>query len=69
MFAKQPLNDNSLMPFGMHRGKKLANVPAKYLLWLYNNGCSDPYVKNYIVSNLEILKKEVQNFTTYKTKN
>lgn len=65
MFAQTTLNDNSPMPWGMHKGKKMANVPAKYLLWLYNGGCVDPYVKAYIVSNLEILKKEVQNQTTY----
>lgn len=52
------LTDNSLMPFGKFKGKTMINVPAKYLLWLYNEGCSDEGVKNYIISNLEILKKE-----------
>lgn len=31
------MNDESIMPFGKHKGEKLANVPADYLLWLYDN--------------------------------
>lgn len=30
------LTDESLMPFGKHKGEKMANVPASYLLWLYD---------------------------------
>lgn len=33
--------DSTPMPFGKYDGKKLANVPASYLLWLRSNGCSD----------------------------
>ena len=52
------LNDNSLMPWGKHKGEKMANVPASYLLWLFDNGkcCKD--VKDYIVKNKEELKIE-----------
>jgi uncharacterized protein (DUF3820 family) len=28
--------DKSLMPFGKHKGTALANVPASYLLWIYD---------------------------------
>ncbi len=28
------LTDDSPMPFGKHRGEKMADVPASYLLWL-----------------------------------
>lgn len=27
------MNDNSIMPFGKHKGKPLLEVPASYLLW------------------------------------
>ena len=30
------LKDSSLMPFGKFTGDKMANVPDKYLLWLYD---------------------------------
>lgn len=65
MFAQKELNDNSIMPWGMHKGKKMANVPAKYLLYLLQNGCSDPYVRAYIVENVEALQAEIKNQTTY----
>jgi len=56
-----PLTDNSLMPFGRHRGKAMINVPAIYLLWLYNNGCDHAEVREYIMNNLEALNKEAKN--------
>jgi uncharacterized protein (DUF3820 family) len=52
------VDDNTLMPFGMHKGKAMANVPAHYLLWLLDEGCSHSGVKQYILTNLEGLKKE-----------
>lgn len=36
----------------------MANVPAPYLLWLFNNGCDHAGVKRYIIENLELLQKE-----------
>jgi uncharacterized protein (DUF3820 family) len=54
------LTDNDTMPFGIHQGKKMANVPAKYLLWLFENGKCYGEVKAYIESNLEFLKSEVK---------
>jgi len=53
-----PVTDNSLMPFGKFKGRPMANVPAPYLLWLYNNNCNHQGVKRYIVSNLELLNRE-----------
>lgn len=59
----EPYNDKTPMPFGAHIGKALANVPAKYLLWLYEtseNGVrlSDKKLSKYIQENLEALKME-----------
>ena len=48
------------MPFGKYQGKKLIEVPAQYLLWLYNQGCDHPGLKHYLNDNLEALKKEVR---------
>lgn len=50
------LTDNSPMPFGTHKGTKMANVPAKYLLWIYEQNLD---VMNYIKENMEVLQKEV----------
>lgn len=62
----EPLTDNSLMPFGKHKGKALVNIPAKYFLWLYGEGCTHPGVKKYIVDNLTELEKEAAKTKPYK---
>ncbi len=49
------------MPFGKHKGEKMANVPASYLLWLNEQEYVKGHLKNYITDNLEALKKEVEN--------
>ena len=49
------LNDNSLMPFGQHKGKKMIDVPAPYLLWIYEQNFD---VMVYIRENMEVLRKE-----------
>lgn len=48
------------MPWGKYQGTAIANVPADYLLWLYeNNKCSDD-VKSYIEDNIDVLKSEIK---------
>lgn len=49
------LTDNSLMPYGKYRGVKMINVPADYLLWLFDNNKCSGEVRAYIVSNHEVL--------------
>jgi uncharacterized protein (DUF3820 family) len=51
--------DNTPMPFGKYMGKAMVNVPAIYLLWLYNEGCSHDGVRKYIINNLDAIKTEV----------
>lgn len=53
------LTDTSLMPFGVHAGLKMANVPATYLLWLHKQPNCPENVKEYVLDNLEILENEV----------
>lgn len=53
------LDDNSEMPFGKHKGMKMIDVPASYLLWLYDNDLKDGNVKDYIEDiGIETIKKE-----------
>lgn len=62
------LTDNSLMPFGSHKGKTMANVPAGTLLWYYNNFTtwneSQKLVKEYIENNMEVLKQQAKQCHT-----
>lgn len=54
------LNDGSLMPFGKYKGRKMEDVPARYLVWLYENGkCNGP-VRLYISVNMETLRLEIK---------
>lgn len=50
------MDDNSIMPFGQHKGEKLANVPAGYLIWLYDNKKLFGELKKYCEENNEVLK-------------
>jgi uncharacterized protein (DUF3820 family) len=54
------LTDNSPMPFGKHKGEKMANVPAAYLMWLYDENKCNREVREYIEDNLDVLKEEVK---------
>ena len=56
----EALNDNSIMPYGKYQGKKMANVPASYLLWLWENGKCCSKVKEYIEENEDVLEKEAE---------
>lgn len=51
--------DETIMPFGVHVGKAVANVPAGYLIALYEKGIAYGALKAYIQDNLDVLKKEV----------
>ncbi len=51
------------MPFGKyskppHGPRKMEDVPACYLLWLWDEGCSHPGVRSYIAENLHVLMEE-----------
>ncbi|MCW3109896.1 MAG: hypothetical protein JWQ09_4402 [Segetibacter sp.] len=52
------MKDTDIMPWGAYGGKKMANVPAKYLLWLYDNNKASGGVLQYIKDNLENLRLE-----------
>lgn len=61
------LTDFSSMPFGIHQGKKMANVPAQYLLWLNGEfskkkpvGEAQLAVQEYIQENMEVIQLEVK---------
>jgi hypothetical protein len=55
------LTDDSLMPSWSkaHGGKKMANVPASYLMWLYENKKCGKAVKWYIERNMDAIQLEL----------
>ena len=53
------MTDNSIMPFGKYKGEKMANVPASYLIWLFENNKCTAEVAKYIANNIDCLKSEI----------
>lgn len=52
--------DESKMPFGAHKGTKLANVPAGYLMYLYDHDLKEGPLRRYIVANLDVLEQQAE---------
>lgn len=58
METTKKITDGSFMPIGKkYLGVKLINVPAQYLLWLYDNGLKHQGLKEYIEDNMDALKQ------------
>jgi len=53
------LTDKSIMPFGKYKGAELANVPASYLLWIYENYDLQQNLKDYIEDNWQQIELEL----------
>lgn len=52
------MNDQDKMPFGKFKGEMLENVPASYLLWLWNEGVSHEGLRAYISDSMSALQME-----------
>lgn len=61
--------DTDLMPYGKHVGTKLANVPASYLQWLWENTLSNSVIhmsltnkklRQYYIDNKDVIEKELK---------
>jgi hypothetical protein len=56
------MTDNDQMPFGKYAGIKMANVPASYLMWLWDNHIVSVQERNrvywYIHDNIEVIRGE-----------
>lgn len=52
------MTDESLMPFGKHKGERMMDVPVNYLHWFWHNGDKKSEVGKYIQENLSVLRTE-----------
>lgn len=59
-YMAEVLTDNSKMPYGIHKDKAMIEVPADYLIWIYENDKCSASVKAYIVANMDVLKSQVK---------
>lgn len=55
------MTDATPMPFGRYKDKRMDAVPAVYLLWLLDHGCTHDGVKRYILNNKVALDREAAN--------
>ena len=55
----EKLTDDSTMPWGIHAGKKMEDVPDSYLLWLYEVKKVGGQVGAYIIENLDAIRQNV----------
>ena len=62
------LTDESLMPWGKYKGEKMADVPASYLIWIYENGKYNMDFGRYVLDNWDGLKLEVKRENEKKRK-
>lgn len=51
--------DKSPMPWGLHKGKALANVPDSYSKWLYEQNKAHGDLKRYIQDNLASINTNI----------
>ena len=59
--SKHRLDDTDKMPFGMHKGRPMSDVPASYFHYLWTSGKKDDKVcpvADYIRRNLNALMTE-----------
>lgn len=57
--------DQTPMPFGKHKGQKLEDVPASYLLWCSENVEPTDDVRRalltYIAENMAVIESELED--------
>lgn len=58
------MDDRSPMPFGKHRGTPMEDVPAAYLLWLWDAGkWAEPGdLHDYIARSFDALLQECPDY-------
>lgn len=59
------MDDSTPMPFGTHKGKPMEDVPARYLLWLWEDSIwNEPErpLHHYIKTSFSALEQECKDF-------
>jgi len=52
------LTKESICPMGRYAGTKMKDVPADYLLYMYNSDSLGKQMRRYVAENIETLKSE-----------
>lgn len=65
------MKDSDVMPFGKHKGEKLGDIPASYLLWAYDQEwcvINFPLLAAYVAKNYKALEQEANAERRYSKK-
>lgn len=57
----KPVPGHFVMLFGKYKGTKFDEVPADYLLYMYDNGYLQGEIKGYVIQNEEFLRTQAAN--------
>jgi uncharacterized protein (DUF3820 family) len=49
------------MTYGKHKGTSFGNIPAEYLIWLYEAGKAYGFVKEYFEQNESTIRMQHEN--------
>lgn len=52
------ITENSPMPYGKYKGKKIKDLPADYLLWLYYNNRAIMAIRSYVGKHIRELEQQ-----------
>ncbi len=56
------MTDQDLMPFGKYKDEKMEKVPARYLLWMRDQGYLFGDVLDYVNENETVLYSEAPDY-------
>lgn len=54
------ITDETIMTYGKHRGKEFQEIPADYLIWLYEETDCPLNIKTYVEDNMDVLEAEIR---------
>lgn len=52
------ITENSPMPYGKYKGKKIKDLPSDYLLWLYYNNRAIMAIRSYVEKHIRELEQQ-----------
>lgn len=64
------LTDNDIIPSGKYakggleggaNGTKMIDVPAKYLMYVYDNNMCNARIRKYVEDNLDVLRQQAKD--------
>lgn len=58
---KEKIYGDYIIPYGRYQGKKMKDIPAKYLVWLYNHNRTSHEVAKYVRWNRDVLLEEIED--------